>query len=63
MINIGEEGYFTKALYVMYSSASSSSGLKPLMDHKAVGNSPFHSPAKSEASSVTSPAEVGTTYT
>ncbi|CAL8279265.1 unnamed protein product [Arctogadus glacialis] len=31
--------------------------LKPLMDHKAVGHSPFHSPSKSEASSVTSPAE------
>uniref|UniRef100_A0A8C5CX27 C2H2-type domain-containing protein n=1 Tax=Gadus morhua TaxID=8049 RepID=A0A8C5CX27_GADMO len=31
--------------------------LKPLMDHNAVGHSPFHSPSKSEASSVTSPAE------
>ena len=47
---------------VMYSA--SLSDLKPLMDHKAVGISRFHSTSKSEASSVTSPAEVlGTTYT
>ncbi|CAL8304864.1 unnamed protein product [Gadus morhua 'NCC'] len=31
--------------------------LKPLIDHKAVGHSPFYSPSKSEASSVISPAE------
>ncbi|XP_056449702.1 zinc finger protein 583-like isoform X2 [Gadus chalcogrammus] len=36
---------------------SSSSGLKPLIYHKAVGHSPFHSPSKSVESSVTSPAE------
>ncbi|XP_030215986.1 zinc finger protein 679 isoform X6 [Gadus morhua] len=41
----------------MYSSSSSSSGPKPLMDHKAVVHPPFHSPSKSEALSVTSPAE------
>ncbi|XP_030215982.1 zinc finger protein 112 isoform X3 [Gadus morhua] len=32
-------------------------GPKPLMDHKAVVHPPFHSPSKSEALSVTSPAE------
>ncbi|CAL8304847.1 unnamed protein product [Gadus morhua 'NCC'] len=38
-------------------TSSLGNGLKPLMDHKAVGHSPFHSRSKSEASSVTSPAE------
>ncbi|CAL8279255.1 unnamed protein product [Arctogadus glacialis] len=36
---------------------SMENGLKPLMDHKAVVHPPFHSPSKSEALSVTSPAE------
>ncbi|XP_059912900.1 zinc finger protein 112-like isoform X1 [Gadus macrocephalus] len=38
-------------------TTSLGNGLKPLMEQKAVGHSPFHSPTKSEASSVTSPAE------
>ena len=46
---------------VMYSSSSSSAGLKPLMDHKAVGNPASHPPT-SEASTVTTPAEVGTAH-
>jgi hypothetical protein len=44
---------------VMYSS-SSLSGQKPLVDHKAVGNPPYLKPSISEASSITTPAEVGT---
>ncbi|XP_030223420.1 zinc finger protein 271 isoform X2 [Gadus morhua] len=32
-------------------------GLKPLMEHKAVGNSPYLRPSKSDASSATTPAE------
>ncbi|CAL8330405.1 unnamed protein product [Gadus morhua 'NCC'] len=32
-------------------------GLKPQLDHKAVGNSPFLAPSKSEASTVTTPLE------
>ena len=44
----------------MYSS--SFSGLKTLVDHKAVGDPPFHNPSTSEASTVTAPAEVGTAH-